>query len=267
MDMDVVSAAVMAVEDAGVAVVPGVLSDLAVADACRRLWAAREENERQGLPTFQPVVDPNANNVRVMNLPGCDPLFAELLGHPLVEAIVSELLGRNYIISNFTANIARPGSASMALHSDQALVAPEPWLKRWSVNVIWCFGDARRENGATLYVPRSHRYTTSDELPENLGDQLVPFSASAGSIVVMDGRVWHTSGANVTADEDRPLAFAYYTKPFVRPQWNWSAALRREVRLGFSPAMRYRLSLDWSLNGTIPDEVDPRGQRDGAEPR
>jgi ectoine hydroxylase-related dioxygenase (phytanoyl-CoA dioxygenase family) len=205
------------------------------------------------------------NNVRVMNLPACDPLFGELLEHPLVDAVVGKLLGRTYVISNFTANIASPGSGSMALHSDQALVAPEPWLHRWSVNIIWCFGDVRPENGATRYVPCSHRYATNAELPADLGEQLVPFTAPAGSIAVMDGRVWHTSGANVTADEDRPLAFAYYTRAFVRPQWNWSAALRHDVRVGFSPTMRYRLSLDWSLNSTLPDEVDPRRSRDRGE--
>jgi hypothetical protein len=68
----------------------------------------------------------------------------------------------------------------------------------------------------------------------------------------MEGRVWHTSGANVTEDEDRPLLFAYYTKPFVRPQWNFGVALRPELQQGFSPIMRYRLGLDPWLNAGPP---------------
>jgi ectoine hydroxylase-related dioxygenase (phytanoyl-CoA dioxygenase family) len=86
------------------------------------------------------------------------------------------------------------------------------------------------------------------EVPADVEDRLVPFEAPAGSIVVMEGRVWHTSGRNVTADEDRALVFAYCTKPFVRPQWNFSAALRPEVQAGCSPLMRYRFGLEVSLN-------------------
>jgi ectoine hydroxylase-related dioxygenase (phytanoyl-CoA dioxygenase family) len=251
-----VDAAVAAVEADGFAVVPGVLTAAEVATALERLWDARDENERLGLPTFQAVIDPNASNVRVMNLPGCDQVFRDLLEHPVADAIAARLLGGDYIVSNFTANIARPGSGSMGIHSDQALIAPEPWMDRWAINIIWCFGDIRPENGATLYVPGSHLSATRADLPADLEGALVPFTASAGSIAVMDGRAWHTSGANVTEAEDRPLAFAYYTKPFLRPQMNWTASLRRDVRQTFSPKMRHRLGLDWMLNGTVPPELD-----------
>lgn len=52
----------------------------------------------------------------------------------------------------------------------------------------------------------------------------------------------------MTEGEDRPLLFAYYTKPFLRPQWNFAAALRPEVQARFSPTMRARLGLDTALN-------------------
>jgi ectoine hydroxylase-related dioxygenase (phytanoyl-CoA dioxygenase family) len=232
----------------GYAVVPDVLTRDRVDEVVERLWAASAESRRRGIPTHIEQLDPNAANVRVFNLVDLDPVFGELLAHPVADAIASRFLDPGYIVSNFTANIARPGSRSMALHSDQALVAPEPWLSPWSINVIWCLCDLRADNGATLFVPGSQRYTSSADLPADLHAQLVPFEAPAGSIVAMEGRVWHTSGANVTADEDRPLLFAYYTKPFVRPQWNFSVGLGPEVQQRCSPEMRYRLGLDVGLN-------------------
>jgi len=237
----------------GYAVVPDVLTRGRVDEVVERLWAASAESERRGIPTHIEQLDPNPNNVRVFNLVDLDPVFGELLSHPVAHAIAADFLEPGYIVSNFTANIARPGSESMALHSDQALVAPEPWLSPWSINIIWCLCDLRADNGATLFAPGSQRYTSSAELPDDLRAQLVPFEAPAGSILAMDGRVWHTSGANVTADEDRPLLFAYYTRPFLRPQWNFSMALRPEVQRQCSPEMRYRLGLDVGLNlGAIP---------------
>lgn len=245
LDLDTVAADL---ERDGHAVVPGVLSAAEVDDAVARLWAASAESQRRGIPTHIEQLDPNASNVRVFDLVDLDPLFGALLEHPVAEAVASRFLGPDFIVSNFTANIARPGSGSMFVHSDQSLVVPEPWLAPWALNVIWCLSDVRADNGATLHVPGSHRIATRAELPADLEQRLVPFEAPAGSVILMEGRVWHTSGANVTADEDRPLLFAYYTKPFLRPQWNFAAALRPEVQARFSPAMRARLGLDKGLN-------------------
>ena len=247
LDLDRVGAEL---ERDGYAVVPGVLSAADVDEAVERLWAASEESQRRGIPAHIEGLDPNASNVRVFNLVDLDPIFGDLVSHPVADAIVARVLGPDYIVSNFTANIARPGSESMMIHSDQSIVVPEPWLQPWSMNIIWCLSDVRSANGATRYVPGSHRWTSRREVPLDLESRLVPFEAPAGAVVAMEGRVWHTSGANVTDGEDRPLLFGYYTKPFVRPQWNFSAALRPEVQARFSPTMRTRLGLDPWLNIT-----------------
>ncbi len=237
----------------GVAVVPGVLTPHEAATSLERLWAASATSTRRGVPTHIAQLDPNASNVRVFNLIDLDPLFAELIAHPTADAIVSGLLGRDHIVSNFTANIARPGSESMVVHSDLGAVMPEPWTQPLSVNVIWCLTDVHARNGATLHLPGSHRFTTMADVPPDAISRMVPFEAPAGSIVVMEGRVWHTSGRNVTEDEDRALLFGYYTKPFIRPQWNFTRALADDVQARLSPLLRYRLGLDAQLN--MPNEA------------
>ena len=62
--------------------------------------------------------------------------------------------------------------------------------------------------------------------------------AESGAAIVMDGRLWHTSGRNVTRDSDRALLFAYYSRAFIRPQANWHEVLRREVISGLSERQR-----------------------------
>jgi len=234
--------------DEGWCVVPDVLAPAASAEALARLRAAAHESERRGMPTFLPVLDPNASNVRVFYLLELDPVFRELIQHPLAVEMVREVVGPDFLISNFTANIARPGSKSMALHSDQSLVVPEPWLQPWAVNIIWCLTDVTFENGATLYIPGSHRWRTRDEVPADAVRRLKPFVATAGSIIVMDGRMWHTSGANITPDQDRALLFGYYTAPFLRPQVNWNACLSPQTIASLSPNMRDWLGLDITAN-------------------
>jgi ectoine hydroxylase-related dioxygenase (phytanoyl-CoA dioxygenase family) len=200
------------------------------------------------------VLDPNASNVRVFYLLELDAVFRELIQHPAAVALVASLLGEGFLISNFTANIARPGSRSMALHSDQSLVVPEPWLQPWALNIIWCLTDVSFENGATLYVPGSHRWQTRAEVPDDADRRLRSFEAKAGAIIAMDGRMWHTSGANITADQDRALLFGYYTRPFLRPQVNWNACLSATTQAGLDQRMRGWLGLDVTANtGQVAD--------------
>jgi ectoine hydroxylase-related dioxygenase (phytanoyl-CoA dioxygenase family) len=242
------TAAKQQLREDGWCLVPGVLDAAQTARALERLWAAARESERRGLPLHMPVLDPNASNVRVFYLLELDAVFRELIAHPTAVEVVRSLLGQDFLISNFTANIARPGSQSMALHSDQSLVVPEPWLAPWAMNIIWCLTDVTFENGATLYVPGSHRWTTRAEVPGDADRRLKPFEAQAGDFVAMEGRLWHTSGANITAEEDRALLFGYYTRPFLRPQVNWNAALSAATQGSLSPQMREWLGLDVTAN-------------------
>ncbi len=236
----------------GFATIPGVLSVEEAGTLTRTLWRAAEKSRERGDPTYVSVLDPNDKNVRVFDLIALDPAFGDLIQHPVATTFAARLLGDDFIVSNFTANIARPGSGSMLLHSDQGIVVPEPWRTPWSLNIIWCLSDMYAENGATRYVPGSHTYECAADLPEDIEERLVSFEAKAGSVIVMDGRVWHTSGANVTKDQDRPLLFGYYCKPFVRPQWNFSEALSEDQKARFSPEMRRRLGLERGANlGTL----------------
>lgn len=136
----------------------------------------------------------------------------------------------------------------MPLHSDQAIVVPEPWHHPWAINIIWCLTDVRFENGATLFLPGSHRALRRADLPPQPLTRMRPFEAAAGSVIVMEGRLWHTSGANITKAEDRALLFGYYSAAFLRPQVNWNAALSPEVQAGLDPQMRHWLGLEAQAN-------------------
>ena len=218
--------------------IPSVLTKDETAHALDRLWKAKEASEASGEDTFQPVLDPIPSNVRVFYLPELDQLFRDMLTHPTGIELTKSLLGEKFLVSNFSANIARPGSQSMALHSDQSIVLPEPWLDVWAVNVIWCLTRTTKENGATLYIPGSHKWTRWQDVPENAPELLVPFEADAGDIIVLDGRLWHTSGSNVTKDEDRAVLFAYYSAPYMRQLVNWTAKLSRELQESLSPELK-----------------------------
>ncbi len=139
----------------------------------------------------------------------------------------------------------------MELHSDQGIVVPEPWFHPWSINIIWCLNDVDEENGATRYLPGSHKLRWAAELPPDAREKMVPFKASAGSFVVMDGRLWHTSGANVSQSRERALLFGYYSRSFIRQQQNWNASLSPETIEALSPQLRAWLGMEARANVTL----------------
>ncbi|KAJ9603818.1 hypothetical protein H2200_012004 [Cladophialophora chaetospira] len=227
----------------GWCVIPDVLSKGESSDVLARLWEAEAEYRRRGNDSYLPHLDPNPNNVRVFFLLELDEIFRKLISHPVATELVKSVVGDDYLISNFTANIARPGSQSMALHSDQSIVMPDPWNQVWAINIIWCLTDVKKENGATLFIPGSNKWERRAEIPENAPSLLRPFEAKAGSIIAMDGRVWHTSGSNVTQDEDRALLFGYYTASFLRQQVNWTAKLPTSLQDDLDEDLKRRLGL------------------------
>ena len=243
-----IAAAITHLKEQGWCRIPDVLDPDRTKQVLDRLWAAAAESERRGEATHKPRLDPNASNVRVFYLLELDEIFRELIQHPTAVEVVEGILGPNFLISNFTANIARPGSGSMGLHSDQSLQCPDPWTAAWNLNVIWCLTDVYFENGATLYIPGSQHWATRSDVPADAEKMLKPFEAKAGSILVMEGRVWHTSGANITKDVDRALLFGAYNAPHLRGQVNWAAGLSEETKKGLSEQMREWLGVNAAAN-------------------
>ncbi|KAL4941888.1 hypothetical protein BDV06DRAFT_172901 [Aspergillus oleicola] len=254
-------------DETGYAIIPDILSPESVEAVYSYLWTAASTHQSRGGSLHLPALDPNASNIRVFYLMELDPLFRSLIQHPAALQIAKLVLGEQILVSNFTANIACPGSRSMALHSDQSLIVPEPWEEAWGLNIIWCLDDVYFENGATLVIEGSHRWTRRHEVPDTAetSQMLKPFTAKAGSIVAMDARVWHTSGANVTEDKERALLFGFYTRPFLRQQVNWTAVFKEDLKKSFTPELRELLGLNITANTGKASEVGGKYSEEDAK--
>lgn len=210
----------------GIAILEGVLSESQVnvySDELLRI--AEFERRTSQMGAFNPT---DEGTQRVWNLPSRSPLFCELVEHPTALHMVKASIGWPALLSNLSANITLPGSGEMPLHADQSL-SPLPWDRPHSVNLIWCLSDFTDELGATRIVPGSHMLNR----PAGEDDQSVrtaPAEAKAGSLIVMEGRMWHKTGSNRTKDGRRLGVFGYYTLPIFIPQENWWLSLDPSVR-------------------------------------
>jgi ectoine hydroxylase-related dioxygenase (phytanoyl-CoA dioxygenase family) len=187
------------------------------------------------------VYDGGANQ-RIWQLLNKGEMFEALAQHPLAMTAMEHLLGAGFLLSNIDANIAGPGGTPMFLHADQSFVPP-PWPPFPLVaNIMWMLDEFTADNGATRIVPGSHRF---DRGPDWLTDpEPVPVCAPAGTAMIFDGRLWHQTGANTTADERRHGILAYYCRPWMRTQEIFFVSLEPEVLERATPKMRQLLGWD-----------------------
>jgi ectoine hydroxylase-related dioxygenase (phytanoyl-CoA dioxygenase family) len=233
----------------GACILEGALDAATLAEVRTALYRAADGDVRYGLRRDYAYGRDDHVNQRVWNLPSRDPVFCELVEHPAALRFVREILGWPALLSSMSANITAGGGTSMLLHADQGYM-PEPWSGPQGINVAWCVDDFSRENGATCYAPGSHRLNRSKR-PDEPPPELVPIEAPAGSMVVMEGRLWHTNGVN-TNGVRRAGIFAWYTLPIYLPQENWFLSLNPAVRqfgsetlltlLGFRPQILGRIN-------------------------
>jgi Phytanoyl-CoA dioxygenase (PhyH) len=190
---------------------------------------------------------------RLANVVNYGKIFEDLIAEPKVLAAVGHVLGSEFKLSSLNARSARPHSDWVQpLHCDMGLL---PDAQGNSVcNVIWLLDDFTTENGATRYVPGTHR---SGKLPQDaLADALAPHPdeqlvlAEAGAVVVINSHVWHGGTANRT-DKPRLALHSFYCRRDVPQQQYQKQLIDVERQAEFSPQLRWLLALDDSLNDEL----------------
>jgi ectoine hydroxylase-related dioxygenase (phytanoyl-CoA dioxygenase family) len=207
----------------GLCLVSGAIDEAMTDEVRRRLYAAADDDVASGARQPFGLDNPaDGTNIRVWNLLNRGWCFTQLAEHPAALRLLRGLLGQVQL-SNISANITGPGGGEMVLHADQ-LYMPQPWSGPQGANVIWLADDFTEANGATRVVPGSHVWNRTPG-PDDRSVTTVPLEGPAGTMCVMDGRVWHHTGNNVTATQQRGGIFAWYTIPIYRTQENWFLSL------------------------------------------
>ena len=234
---------------------------------------AQLERQRQALA---PWVDagPMGRNVfegtrthRIYAMLAKDPVFAELVAHPVSLAWAEHFLGQSCLLSACLAIHLQPGESAQPWHTDDGHTSLTPPHDLLGVSTFWALDDTTVENGATEVLPGSHRWSET-EFPGVLRDQdfatgadvagdpgshpdAVKVIMPAGSLMIARGDLWHRGGAN-RSDTARCLITPQYCAGWLRPLESMllsvpperAAALPERVRelLGYSihpPFMGY----------------------------
>tara|TARA_Y100000588_G_scaffold337721_1_gene379357 strand:+ start:2249 stop:3049 length:801 start_codon:yes stop_codon:yes gene_type:complete len=125
---------------------------------------------------------------------------------------VQGILGPHIKISFTTATINMPENPRGTWHADWPfnqnnaghVEAPYPDVPM-HITTLWMLSPFSEENGGTLIVPGSHREPNNPTCDIGV-DPSAPYPGEinacgdAGSVLVLDSRMWHSTAANTTSD-------------------------------------------------------------------
>lgn len=168
-----------------------------------------------------------------------DPVFLELLGLPQLEALVETLLGPAALVMQQNG-IVMPGECGdhvqQSWHRDlpyQSWVATKPL----ALGALLALDAFTVDNGATLFIPGSHRHSTFPSA-SFVDRWQMPALAAAGSIIVFDAMVFHRGGVN-RSPQPRRAVNTLFGIPLLTQQITLTA------KPGMDAKKRRRLGLDY----------------------
>lgn len=145
-----------------------------------------------------------------------DPAFGEAILNEKLLAMAEFSMGRGFLISQVTASVRSNGAPSIGLHSDQNwMPAPFP-AHNMLLTCCWACDGFTREGGATLIIPGSNalgRHPHAAEIKELRG--AVPIECPPGSVVMWDGKLWHSNYPR-TIEGERVVCHITYTRLMCR---------------------------------------------------
>ena len=239
----------------GYTIIPDVMSGEEI-EASRRaidecLDAEAEIARKHGLQ--------NDNLLMCYNVQGKHPYFrGMLLRNPEPAEVARLLLGQDMFAHNVAIRKPMPtGKKDWArlgghLHADWDDFTVKPFLGGrhypMAVQSAWCVSEFTAQNGATYVWPGSHlNPDIPPEQPETLPSGWVRAEAPAGSAILWDSAIWHTSGVNAG---DAPR----YSLVFYFQRW-WIKGFNDAYRL-ISPQVREAMTPEerriWGLEAAVP---------------
>lgn len=261
-------------DEQGYVIIPDFFNAEEVADMCAEIDRLQKIEGQYG--GHEVHIEPGA--LRLSNLFNKSPAFDRLLRCAPTLAAAHRLMGEIRVYSLNARNPAK-GQGQQPLHSDAPRAYPEDWRV---VNTMVMLDDMTEDNGPTRVVPGSHKLVPINVPDINMAEMklieltpeeeaIVPkdpqaqhpreihVTGKAGSIAVINGRIWHGGTRNESGASRRVLHLAIGRRD-IPQQFNEREHLTQALHDRAGPAERYLLDIE----GATPTVDDPLAIPDDA---
>ena len=169
-----------------------------------------------------------------------DPAFADLIDHPWVVAVLSDLIGPHVRLDHAYGIVMAPGTAGLGLHGPAEPFDPaQYWAPRMGslrsglLTFSWSLVDGGPGQGGFGCIPGSHK--ASVPLPAGAESLLVQVPQAAGSLLVFTEALAHCT-IPWTAPETRLVVMLKYSPG--NSAWDPSPAAPPDVVAAMPPQRR-----------------------------
>jgi hypothetical protein len=197
----------------------------------------------------------------VHHLPCMEGRFLELLERNPCAEPLRRFFGGPYVLNTFGGVLNLPqGVADVAyvgkIHRDLRTFCGDMNLM---AQLLVMLDDFTEENGATCFLSGSH---TAPQRPDDADffRRAARAVAKAGSIVMFNSNLWHAAGVNRSGATRRALTLVF-TKPFIKPQFDYPRALGYDRGPAFSETLRQVLGYNARVPATLDEWYQPPDKR------
>jgi ectoine hydroxylase-related dioxygenase (phytanoyl-CoA dioxygenase family) len=178
-----------------------------------------------------------------------DDEFIKLATLPLVDKVVTKLLGEFYVLMSQNALINKPSNDhyQTTWHRDlnyQHFVSSRPL----ALSVLYCIDPFSEHTGGTYILPGTHKVEKfPSEEYVNKFQKVV--EAPAGSIILFDAMLFHRAGTN-SSEKIRRAVNHIFTAPFILQQISFPKMLGDD-RFSDNPRLRKILGYESQIPSNV----------------
>jgi ectoine hydroxylase-related dioxygenase (phytanoyl-CoA dioxygenase family) len=259
--MKVDSAIIDEITERGYAIIPDALPPRRVAALRAELAAAVEADlvsfEAEENRTGKPHID----RWMVHNAMLRGPELARMLEHEEMQAYFQAFLGSTCILYAYQTSSMPPRGTnySRRIHNDCPRLIPG---YPTNMGAFFALDDMTEENGATYFLPGSHTRTEApgeDEFMANAERAL----CAAGSLIIMNPRVFHRGGDNFT-DKPRHALTIGACRSYMRSRFDFPRLIEHtgsDILERLGPVGRRFLGYNVRVPATMEEYYLPPDQR------